>query len=365
MSTEQQTRFPAFCIPRLNLLWTVLLVTGAIVWLFSFQFAGPERAWLALLASFLYFGPLSAGLVVWLAIIAVSRGKWAKGYEHLAAGGAVLAWPSILALLALWFGSSQWSPWLGKSLTQGAWLDTAFVLGRDLAALALFWLFGWFYLRRRQAGKKGGKTGAFFVLAYGVLFSLIGFDLGMALDPSWHSSLFGGYFCISGLYLSIAAFAFMTVWQAKPNPTFLHDLGKMLLAFSLLTTYLMFSQLLPIWYENLPAETSYVYARLNVRPATLQSPVLLLTIYLGPLVLLLTVWAKKNRFYLGAASGLIMLCMWLERWWLVLPSLQPGSSPGFADIGIALVFVGLWGLLAGSAPSWLPAARPPRFRRRS
>ncbi|MCK9297022.1 MAG: hypothetical protein M0P70_18295, partial [Desulfobulbaceae bacterium] len=307
----KQLKTTESCIPRINLLWSVLLAAGLSVWLFALSQTGAERAWLGLLVNFLYFGPLAAGLTVWLAIIAMSRGGWAKGYEHLAANGILAAGPVILALAALWLGSSQWSPWLGRNLPQGVWLDTNFVLGRDLASLTLFWLFAWFYLGRRQRGKRGGAAGALFILAYGVVFSLLGFDLVMALDPAWHSSLFGGYFAVSGLYMAVAALAFMASWQPRPRLVFLHDIGKLLLAFSLLTTYLMFSQLLPIWYENLPGETTFVFARLQVRPASALSALLLVVIYLGPLVLLLTVWAKQHRYYLGAVSGLVLLGMWL------------------------------------------------------
>ena len=40
-----------------------------------------------------------------------------------------------------------------------------------------------------------------------------------------------------------------------------HDLGKLIVAFSLLTTYMMFSQLIVIWYENLPDEVRFVIPR--------------------------------------------------------------------------------------------------------
>jgi len=362
MPTEQM-KTTMTCIPRINLLWAVLLAAGLVVWLFFLYQAGAERAWLALLVNFLYFGPLAAGLVVWLAIVAVSRGQWAKPYEHLAANGILIAIPTVLALAALWAGSSYWSPWIGKELPQGIWLDTTFLMARDFLSLLLFWCFAWFYLTRNRRGNRGGVPGALLILAYGVVFSLLGFDLVMALDPSWHSSMLGGYFAVSGLYQAIAALGFMTSWQQRPYTPFLHDIGKLLLAFSLLTTYLMFSQLLPIWYENLPGETSYVFARLQVRPASIMSLLLLSTIYLGPLVLLLTVWAKKNRYYLGAVCALVLLGMWVERWWLVLPTLHPGTVPGLVDIGMGLAFFGLWGITAGFLRKWFPVPEPPSDRR--
>lgn len=347
-----------------NPLWLLLVVAGLVLWLFTLSSTGAERAWLALLVNLLYFGPLGAGLVAWLGIIALSRGKWAGDYHHLAGLGIMVSPPSLLAVTALWLANAHWAPWNGRDLVQGAWLNTSFLLARDLLSLVLFWLAAWFFLSRRRQNRGGGWGDALFVLLYGAVFSLMGFDLVMALDPAWHSSLFGGYFAVSGLYTAVAALAFMAAWQHHPHPAFLHDIGKLMVAFSLLTAYLMYSQLLPIWYENLPGETSFVFTRLQLRPASVLSGLLLGAVYLGPLVLLLTVWAKKNRYVLGLVSGLILFGMWLERWWLVLPTLAPGSSPGLADAGMALAFLGAWGICVTTLRRWAPLPEPVRHRRR-
>ena len=43
----------------------------------------------------------------------------------------------------------------------------------------------------------------------------------------------------------------------------MHDLGKMIFAFSIFWMYLFFSQYLVIWYGNLPEETQFFQARLG------------------------------------------------------------------------------------------------------
>ena len=84
----------------------------------------------------------------------------------------------------------------------------------------------------------------------------------MALDPHWYSLLFGGYFFISGMYIAVAAWvAPSATVDDRSTPDHLHDLGKLVVAFSLLTTYMMYSQLLPIWYENLPEEIRFLVPR--------------------------------------------------------------------------------------------------------
>ena len=45
------------------------------------------------------------------------------------------------------------------------------------------------------------------LLAYPIIYTFMAFDLIMALDPFWYSSLFGGYFFVSTLYLGLAGLA--------------------------------------------------------------------------------------------------------------------------------------------------------------
>ena len=65
------------------------------------------------------------------------------------------------------------------------------------------------------------------------------------------------------LIAAAAAWALMIV--GKPvDVSQRHDVGKLVFAFSLMTTYFMYSQLLPIWYENLPHETRFLVPRMDL-----------------------------------------------------------------------------------------------------
>ncbi len=326
-------------------LWIFLLVSGLSVWLLSFHWTPHERVWRALLISFLYFTPLSGGMVVWLAIVKAADGKWAKGYEYKAAVGIVFFLPSVIALLVLWSGSSGWAPWYHSLTPQGFWLNNTFLFTRQLVVLLFFWASAWFFLKKYDSAD-GRKIAGIFILIFCLIFTLIAFDLVMSLDYHWHSSLFGGYFFISSLYIAIAAWGFTTTLLPDSDPEVRHILGTLLLSFSILTTYMMFCQLLPIWYENLPSETRFLYDRLHFSPAREISFILLGIVYLGPLALLLTKKARTGRLSLGLISALILVFMWLERWWLVAPTFSEHPAMGTAEISIALAFLGALG--AGS-----------------
>jgi len=255
----------------------------------------------------------------------------------------VFSLPSLAALVLLWAGSGDWSPWYGVRFQQGFWLNNGFIFGRDLGALLAFWVLALVYLRRRGT-PLAAVLGPVLLLVYCLVFSLLGFDLVMSLDPHWQSNLAGGYFFMSGLYIAITGWALLASRHPAARPDQLHDLGKLMVAFSLMTTYLMFAHLLPFWYENLPHEVRFLVPRLNFRPWQSVSFLLLALVYFGPLVLLLTEHAKKSRGILGAVSLLVLVGMWLERWWLVAPTFERGVRLGLSELSLAAAFLGMLGL---------------------
>jgi hypothetical protein len=161
----------------------------------------------------------------------------------------------------------------------------------------------------------------------------------MALDPHWFSTLFGGYFFVSGMYAALAAWTFFSIYSGSADAENRHDFARLLVASSLLTAYLMFSQLLPIWYENLPNEARFVLPRLTITNWPYVSVVLLVTIYLGPLVLLLTRWSKRSPVFLACVCLLLLAGLWVERWWLVAPTLGGRLIFGLAETGITAAFI--------------------------
>jgi hypothetical protein len=328
--------------------WTALGVAGLAGWCLSFAGGDAARVWRALLVSFLFFTPLAGGMVVWTAVLKLAHGRWEGPLRWPAMAGLGFAPASLLALLALWIGSPHWVPWPSEAtLPQGVWLQPTFVFARDLVALLAFWAVAAAYVVRRR--RNGGTFLAVtLVLVYAVAFSLVGFDLGMSLDTRWHSTLFG-------LYIAVAAWTLISLSQPGITRDRMHDQAKLTVAFSLMTTYLMFSQLLPIWYENLPDERTFVIARMNFLPWNAVSVALLAVVYLGPLVMLLTLKSKRDPRRLGAIMLLLLVGLWVERWWLVEPSFTPHLQLGLAEVSMAAALLGAFGLSFRRA---LPLVRP-------
>jgi hypothetical protein len=150
----------------------------------------------------------------------------------------------------------------------------------------------------------------------------------------------------------------------------MHDLGKMIFAFSVFWMYLFWSQYLVIWYGNLPEETQFFQARLGemflVEPGNTgwewnfswerlgESPFAWLSMWVWACCWIIPFWVllgqrpKKTPAILGAVAAVVMLGFWLERNVLIWPSLTPNDGNAWLDgitIGIALGFLGAFTLV--------------------
>ncbi len=340
--------------------WVLALALGAVLWPVSLTGRNDPEAWRALLLNFLFFTSLAGGLVTWPAIVHASRGTWSEPIDPTAFSALSFAVPSLVLLALLWAGADHWAAWLHRPRGASFWLNETFVFARDLLSLGGFWLLALRYVRRRREAAATIWPG-WLIIVYSAVLSLLGFDLVMALGYPWTSALFGAYFFISGLYIAVCGWALLSVARRKADERRRSDLGQLIVAFAVLTAYMAYCQLLTIWYENLPEETSFMVARMNPGPWHPVSMSLIGVVYLGPIVLLLTQWSKKNRWSLRAISLLLLAGLWVERWWLVDAPLQPKPVIGLAEVSSTLLALGAFGIgsvLTGRRPVPPPPGVP-------
>jgi hypothetical protein len=329
---------------RLPQILAAILLLSVLAWIAVAIWGDTRRAWAMLLTDFLFLSCLAAGLVVWPAIVLVSRGKWMGSTQRTALAAVVLLPVCVVILLVLILGGRYWAPWLGRNVANSWWLNARFLFARDMISLVVFSLLAWWFAWAMKQGRQPKRLAAWLIFIYSIIFSILGIDLAMALDPRWYSLVFGIYFFISGLLIAVVGWVLITAAvDDKSTPDQLSDQSKLVITFSMLTAYMMYCQLLPIWYENMPQETRYLVPRMNyVTHWPNISIVLLALVYLGPLVLLLTRNAKRSYTYTGTIAGLILAALWLERWWLVMPSLGEPLRFGLSEItGVTALVAGL------------------------
>ncbi|MCL2700195.1 MAG: hypothetical protein FWE88_00715 [Phycisphaerae bacterium] len=318
----------------------LLATVGVAAWVVMYWLGDRARLWQSLLVAFVYFSPLAGGLVVWSAVVNLSNGRWTGTMEKAALwglGGWAVAIALFVLLAALFVPSwasrcenPTWACWQSDRRADAGkdfWLSSEFLFARNAAALLAFWAVAAWYVRRRMRGlpARGLATGV--VLLYVLSMTLIGYDLVMSLDPVWFSSLLAPYVFISGMYTATAAWAIVAADSGLLEPTDRrHDLGKLIVTFSLLTMYMMYGQLLCIWYGNLPPELRFVVPRLRHPPMQYVSLLLLGTVYLGPLVLMLPRWVKRRPAPLRLMAVWVLVFMYVERWWLIVPTFHQGHD---------------------------------------
>jgi hypothetical protein len=123
-----------------------------------------------------------------------------------------------------------------------------------------------------------------------------------------------------------------------------HDLGKLMFAFTVFWAYIAFSQYFLIWYANIPEETVWYAHRWQGSWRTV-------TILLGvghfalPFFFLLPRAVKRRGPAVSAAAVWLLFVHLVDLHWQVMPGLHPdGVHVGVVDV---LAFVGVGGLYAG------------------
>jgi len=191
----------------------------------------------------------------------------------------------------------------------------------------------------------------FLVLVYCLVYTVWAFDIMMALDPHWVSTLFGAFIFMSTLYTGLAVLSLATIWTRKPlglegtiATEQYHTLGKLLFSFALFWVYSYWSQFLPIWYGNLTEETPFVVLRLSGPFAKWAWTVFFLTFFI-PFFGLMN-WTTKRRPELHQWFALIaLLGIWLERNLIIQPAVHPKFFLVDAGtLGVMLGFLGAFTL---------------------
>ncbi len=245
----------------------------------------------------------------------------------------------------------------GKS----AYLNIPFFLARLIILLGLYSMFGAMLIKySKNEDTLGGmsnynksfKISAIFLVVFGFTTPIFAFDAIMSLEAHYFSTLFGWYnfaaMWVSGLavltiiVITLRQNGYMT-WVTDNH---LHDLGKLVFAFSIFWTYLWFAQFLLTYYANIPEESVYYYKRWEPE----FKPWFWLNIVLNfctPVLLLMSRDAKRTTTLLKYVCIVVLCGHWLDYYLMIMPGTvgAAGRGFGFEEVGVALGFVGLFTFL--------------------
>jgi hypothetical protein len=165
-------------------------------------------------------------------------------------------------------------------------------------------------------------------LALSITFAA--FDWIMSLDPLWGSTIFGVYYFAGSFLGGIAVLTIATVLSRGNKQHFgelvtgdhLHNLGKLLLAFTAFWAYIGFSQYLLIWIANLPEETPWYIIRTRTGWSAVFA-FLIIGHFALPFILLLSRKLKLRRGFLLGMSCWLLFAHAVDVYWMVMPVLNP------------------------------------------
>lgn len=154
-------------------------------------------------------------------------------------------------------------------------------------------------------------------------------DWIMSLEPNWFSTIFPILICM-GQMLSGLSFVILLLAWIGPRSSLseiigkenFHNLGSLLLAFTMLWAYIAFSQLLIIWSGDLPHEISWYLHRIAGGWVWVVA-FLVLFHFFGPFFLLLSREVKQTRAALATIAGVIFFAHIVDVWWMIEPSFYP------------------------------------------
>ena len=326
---------------------------------------GPlARIWSLLLLNNVYFTGIALAAVFFVAVSSVTEAGWSVVIKRVPeAIMSVLPYLFIPMLLTIWLGGHDLYHWMHEGLTdpesanydkiiagKSGYLNFGFFLLRTVLYFALWTVMARLIRRNSlqedaEGGliyfKRNGIYSPIFIVIFAITSCTAAWDWMMSVDPHWYSTIYGWYFFAGTFTTAVAAVTLIVVLLKKygylPQVTeeHLHDLGKLIFAFSFLWGYMWFCQFMLIWYANIPEETVYFNERFEHHKVIFF--VNLVVNFAFPFLVLMTRDSKRKMNVLILVCSVVLIGHWLDFFLMIMT----GTLKGAATIGLTEIFVSL------------------------
>jgi Ni/Fe-hydrogenase subunit HybB-like protein len=195
---------------------------------------------------------------------------------------------------------------------------------------------GWHGTEREWANQETALN-VFSYAIIPVMFSvhtIVSWDFAMAIQPGWHSTVFGPYFVVGALFSGVAAVILVMIIARKAMHLeyFLRDehfdgMAKFLLLLSLAWAYFYFNDYLVPWYGQAPVEKVIQLAVFGLGYA---APLWFLMLISNIVIPWLTLWSKRVRTSIPAMLFICIMVqvgMYLERYLIIPVTLSRNEFP--------------------------------------
>jgi len=309
---------------------------GAIVW--------PKPFFEAWLVAYFYWLGMALGSTALLMVQYISGGRWGAAIRRPLEAGASNVPLMALAFVPLAFGLGHLYPWADPELVatskflqyKSPYLNPGFFLARAAVYFAVWTLIS----NRLVAWSRESDTqgwGAKQVsrisvishaglIAWALTMSLAAIDWGMSLEIAWFSHIYGLMFAAAQILtaLLLAVIVSARIADHRPitdvlSPDRFHDLGKLMLAFTMVWTYFQLSQYIIMWGSNLPEEVEWYIIR-NQGGWEFLTLFLFLFHFVVPFALLLSRARKKKPMSIAGVATLLIVMRYVDIFWWIAPT---------------------------------------------
>ena len=325
------------------------------------------RSWLF---AFLFWIGIAVGSLGLAMLNQLTGGLWGAVPRRFHEAAARTIPYMLVVFLPVLLGTAAIYPWAGPEAAADeviqrkvAFLNVPFFAFRAVVYFAIWTVLAYLlsaWSARQDAGadeprdgRLRGLSGLGLVILSGTT-TFAAIDWGMTLAPHWFSTIYGVLYIIGW---TLSALAFTIVLMARVSgeapfdralqPITVHDLGKLLLAFTMLWAYVNFSQFLIIWSGNISEETPFYIRRLSGGWNVI-AVLLLLFHFALPFALLLSRPLKRSARALATVAWLMLLMQLVDLYWLIGPDLHghgPAAPPlhlSWLDFAAVAGIGGLW-----------------------
>jgi hypothetical protein len=323
---------------RWTRVWLVAIAAGVIATVPGL-WQDPQRAWAGVLLAGYGLAGVGLGGLLFIAMQYAAGARWGVAFRRVPEA-MVAALPfgaaAIAAVLVLYPSLYAWTADAAHLAGfKGWWLSLPFFRGRAAIYIGTWLLFGFLIVRTSHAQDGDGaarwtranvRWSLAFIAVFALTFWLASFDWIMSLDPHWYSTIFGIY-NFAGLFLAALAVIILLALALRRSGALggaltdehLHDLGKLLFAFSTFWMYIWFSQYMLIWYANIPEEAEYYVLRREGSWLGLFYANVLLN-WVLPFVALLSRPAKRRAALLASICAVVLAGRWVDLYLMIAPS---------------------------------------------
>ncbi|MEX0602383.1 MAG: hypothetical protein WD295_03515 [Bacteroidota bacterium] len=388
---------PPVTIPRrLTILLWIFVLAGVVTVLVAVAGFASERIWMAYLINFCFWTGLAQAGVVFSAAYRMTNGTWGETIRRVGEGFVLFVPLSVVLFLVTYAGRHYLWPWIDDPIpAKEAWLNETFFFARVTAYFLILSVISLRYVyvsvrpevgfmkerglapespwvNRLTRGWKGWeserevRSGRLKVLvpllliAYAGLYSFVGFDVVMSLDPHWYSTLYGWLYFVHAFNAGVAGTIIVAILARKyfnlgdhVSTQQFYDVSRLLMGICMLAGGFYWSQYLVIWYGNLGEEIERLIVRFRHDPWPPYQWTVIAGLYFFPIVVFLSRAVKERPRILLVIASVILSANWLYHFVEIAPAIWFSENVplGLPELTLALGFGGLLGL------SWLACAR--------